>query len=82
MYIRKDKRQYGYYVMPVLAGERLTGRVAARVNRKSGVLAVEATYAEPGAPPESGLLAAIESLASFAGADSVSYAGPMAFGVS
>jgi uncharacterized protein YcaQ len=82
MYIQKDKRQYGYYVMPVLAGERLTGRVAARVNRKSGVLAVEGMYAEPGAPPESGLLAAIGSLASFADVDSVSYAGPMAFGVS
>jgi uncharacterized protein len=82
MYVAKAKRQFGYYVMPVLAGERLIGRVAARADRKSGVLVVEAMYAEPGAPPEPGLSAALESLASFAGAESVSYAGTVAFGVS
>ena len=48
MYVPKATRQYGYYVMPVLAGERLIGRVAARVDRKSGVLVVEGMYAEPG----------------------------------
>ncbi|MGH3202097.1 MAG: winged helix-turn-helix domain-containing protein [Streptosporangiaceae bacterium] len=82
MYVLKAKRQYGYYVMPVLAGERLIGRVAARVDRKSGVLLVEGLYAEPGAPPEPALPAALESLASFAGVGSVSYTGPSAFGVS
>jgi uncharacterized protein YcaQ len=82
MYVPKDTRQYGYYVMPVLAGERLTGRIAARVDRKSGVLAIEGMYAQPGAPADPALPAAIESLASFAGAASVSYTGPMAFGVS
>jgi uncharacterized protein len=82
MYVPKAKRQYGYYVMPVLSGERLTGRVAARVDRKSGVLVVEGMYAEPGARPDPALRSAMESLASFAGAVSVSYAGPTAFGVS
>jgi len=81
MYVPKATRRYGYYVMPVLAGERLIGRVAARVDRKSGVLVVEGMYAEPGAPSDSALLAALESLASFAGVGSVSYAGPV-FGVS
>jgi hypothetical protein len=81
MYVPKATRQYGYYVMPVLAGERLIGRVAARVDRKSGVLVVEGMYAEPGAPSDPALLAALESLASFAGVGSVSHAGP-AFGVS
>ena len=57
-------------------------RCCARVDRKSGVLAVEGMYAEPGAPPDPALSAAIESLASFAGASSVGYAGPVAFGVS
>ena len=75
MYVPKGKRQYGCYVMPVLAGERLIGRVAARVDRKTGVLVVEGMYAEPGAPPDPALPAAIESLASFAGAGSVSHAG-------
>jgi len=66
----------------VLTGERLTGRVAARVNRTTRVLAVEGMYAEPGAPPDPALSAALTSLASFAGARSVSYTGPTAFGVS
>ena len=58
------------------------GRVVARVDRKSGVFVVEGMYAEPGAPADPALPAALESLASFAGAGSVSYTGPMAFGVS
>ena len=82
MYVPKGKRQYGYYVMPVLAWERLIGRVAARMDRKAGVLVVEGMYAEPGTPPDPALPAAIESLASFAGAGSVSHAGQVAFGVS
>ncbi len=75
MYVPKAKRQFGYYVMPVLAGERLIGRAAVRVDRKSGVLVVEGMYAEPGAPPDPALPAAVESLASFAGAGSVIHAG-------
>jgi uncharacterized protein YcaQ len=83
MYVPKATRQYGYYVMPVLAGERLIGRVAARVDRKSGVLVAEGMYAEAGAPSsDPALSAALESLASFAGAGSVSGSGPTAFGVS
>lgn len=84
MYVLKAKRQYGYYVMPVLAGERLIGRIAALVDRKSGVLVVEAMYAEESlaASPEPSVAAALDSLASFVGASSVSYAGPTAFGVS
>ena len=82
MYVPKDKRQYGYYVMPVLTGERLTGRVEARVNRATRVLVVEGRVAEPGALPDPALPAAIASLASFAGAGAVSYAAQAAPGVS
>jgi uncharacterized protein len=84
MYQAKAKRQFGYYVMPVLSGERLIGRVAARADRKNGVLVVEAMFAEASfaGTPEHSVAAAIESLSSFAGAVSVSYAGPVAFGVS
>jgi uncharacterized protein len=71
MYVPKATRQYGYWVMPVLSGE--TGRVAARADRKSGVLAVEGMYAEPGVPPDPALPAALESLAPFAGVGSVSH---------
>jgi uncharacterized protein len=82
MYAPKAKRQYGYYVMSVLAGERLTGRIAARADRKKNVLVIEGMYPEPGAPPDPALPAALGSLASFAGADAVSYTGPVTFGVS
>ena len=82
MYIPRQKRQFGYYVMPILAGERLTGRIAARVDRRGGVLAVEGMFAEPGALPDPALPAAIASLASFAGAGAVSYAAQAAPGVS
>ena len=86
MYVPKHKRKFGCYVMPALAGERLIGRVVPRVDRRRGVLVVEGMFAEPAltgaeAPPD-GSVAAIESLASFAGAASVSYSCPVSFGVS
>ena len=87
MYVPKHKRKFGCYAMPVVAGERLIGRVVPRVDRRRGVLVVEGVFAEPesagaGAPPDGSVAAAIESLASFTGAASVSCSGPVAFGVS
>jgi uncharacterized protein YcaQ len=82
MYVPRLKRQFGCYVMPVLSGERLIGRVASRVDRRRRELDVEAMFAEAGAPADPLLPAAIEALASFAGADSVHYSGPVALGVS
>jgi len=40
MYVPKLKREYGYYVLPVLIGDRLAGRVEPHFNRKTGVLEV------------------------------------------
>jgi len=40
MYVPKPKREYGYYVLPVLAGDRIVGRVEPRFDRKTGVLEV------------------------------------------
>ncbi len=45
-------------------------------DRRQGVLVVEGVFAEPGAPSDPELGRAIESLAAFAGANSVSYARP------
>jgi len=78
MYVPKHKRQFGCYVMPVLSGDRLTGRVVPRMDRRQGVLVVEGVFAERGAPSGPELGRAIESLAAFAGAGSVSYPGPVA----
>jgi uncharacterized protein YcaQ len=78
IYVPKHKRQYGSYVMPVLSGDRLTGRVVPRMDRRQGILVVEGVFPEPGAPSDPELGRAIESLAGFAGAGSVSYQGPVA----
>ena len=85
MYVPRHKRQYGCYVMPVLAGERLIGRVVPRTDRRRGVLVVEGVFAEDGfagALADRPVTAAIDSLASFAGAGSVSCSGAAAPGVS
>jgi uncharacterized protein YcaQ len=88
MYLPKHKRQFGHYVMPVLSGERLIGRVAPRLDRRRGVLAIEGLFAEDGfgeqmlagraAPPGGPVATAIESLAAFGGAGATSYPGEAA----
>jgi len=38
MYVPKPKREYGYYVLPLLAGDRLVGRAEPRFDRNTGTL--------------------------------------------
>lgn len=79
MYVPKHKRQYGAYTMPILHGDQLVGRIVPRMDRRRGVLVVDGVFPEQEAPVSCGPLIAeaIRSLASFAGARSVSYTGPM-----
>jgi hypothetical protein len=42
------QRVYGYYCLPVLAGERLAGRVDLKADRKRGVLRVVSSHFEKG----------------------------------
>lgn len=70
IYVPKAKRRYGYYVLPVLKGERLVGRIDPEFDRQAGVLRVHAVYPEPNGDL-SGLGDALASLAEFLGAQSV-----------
>jgi uncharacterized protein YcaQ len=50
IYVPRAKRQYGYFVMPVLHGDRLVGRADPEYDRKARTLRVNAVHWEPGAP--------------------------------
>jgi uncharacterized protein YcaQ len=38
MYVPQTKREYGYYVLPLLVGDQLVGRAEPRFDRKTGKL--------------------------------------------
>jgi len=73
IYVPGAARRYGYYVLPVLHGDRLIGRVDPAMDRRRGRLVVNAVHAEPDAPAAAGpaVAAALEDLAAFLGADGV-----------
>ena len=77
IYVPKDKREYGYYVMPILHGDQLIGRIDPRMDRKTGTLHIQAMYTEPDAPIDAttapAVRDAIERLATFLGAKQVNY---------
>ena len=80
IYVPAGKRQYGYYVMPILHGDRLVGRIDPRYDQKSGQLVINAVFAEPHAAADQsaahGTARAVRELAEFMGAQEVVYQGP------
>ena len=50
IYTPKAKRRWGYFVLPILHGDRLIGRADLRMDRKAGRLVAPAIHREDGAP--------------------------------
>lgn len=71
IFVPAPKRQYGYYVFPVMQGDRLIGRIDAKADRPASVLEVTAFWPEArvamGKARVAGLETELDRLAHFAG---------------
>jgi len=69
------KRQYGYYVLPIVDGDRLVGRIDTALDTRRGLLQAKSVHAEPGtrssARRTKALRRRFEDLARFVGADGI-----------
>lgn len=77
IYMPKAKRKYGYYVLPILHGDQLVGRIDPKLDRKTGTLHVHAVYAEEWVKKatieEQSIYSTIQQLADFLGANQIVY---------
>ena len=75
VYTPAEKRVHGYYVMPLLFGDRVVGRIEPRFDRRRGALEVLGLWFEEGFDPLAAagfvpaLSRALEALRSFVGAE-------------
>jgi uncharacterized protein YcaQ len=77
IYVPKAKREFGYFVLPILRGDRLVGRIDPAFDRRANVLRVHAVHSQPDARPGDWPAArrSIEGLASWLGAGEVLWPG-------
>ncbi len=66
MYVPAAKREYGYYVLPLLVGDRIAGRAEPRLDRRTNTLELLGAWGDT-----SRLDDALDELASFLGATRV-----------
>jgi uncharacterized protein YcaQ len=64
MYVPPAKREYGYYVLPLLVGDRLVGRAEPRLDRKTKKLELVGAWGDTSRLDE-----ALDELAEFLGAE-------------
>ncbi len=50
-FVPEPQRQYGYYVLPMLEGDRFIGRINLKYERREGTLVVKGVWFEAGVRP-------------------------------
>ncbi|HEY7599430.1 MAG TPA: crosslink repair DNA glycosylase YcaQ family protein, partial [Candidatus Limnocylindrales bacterium] len=81
VYVPEHKRRWGYYVLPMLFGDRFVGRIEPRFDRRARVLTVIGLWWEDGFRPRrergfvSALRSALKAYARFVGAQRIEYSG-------
>ncbi|MEO1398174.1 MAG: crosslink repair DNA glycosylase YcaQ family protein [Pseudomonadota bacterium] len=61
IYVPEHKRVWGYYVFPLLEGDRLIGRIDMRARRAEDQLEIKRVWFEPGVKPLPGRMNSLES---------------------
>ena len=52
VYVPEPKRRWGYYVLPLLFGDRLVGRIEPRIDRATGTVTILGLWWEPDVDPK------------------------------
>jgi len=77
VFVPAPQRRYGYYVLPVLQGDRFIGRIDMQHRRRAGELRITGLWLEPGQrltrDRQRALDSALEWLRQFIGADAVAF---------
>jgi uncharacterized protein YcaQ len=73
IYVPKAKRQWGYFVLPILRGDRLVGRIDPHFDRRENTLRINAIFMQPetSAADRAAVDASIHDLARWLKADQV-----------
>lgn len=78
IYTPAAKREYGYYVFPLLVGDRIVGRFDLKADRSAGLLRVQAAWAEASADRAEAVWAAraeLERMTSWLGLHDITVTG-------
>lgn len=78
VFVPEARREYGYYVFPLLEGDRIIGRIDMKADRKAGTLNVTRLWLEPKVRASAGRMAKLDAelarVARFAGVGEIVYA--------